>query len=96
MCGCEVFIQSGTYQESLNHWLRRHINLQNRYLKTFISITHALSNYKNIASGYSNGVLPYVEHIHPCENILHSPVCVILLTKTSNLQNVFLMFVKMS
>ena len=58
MCGCQIFIQAGTYQESLNHWCKGRM----RYIKNHEnSLTRgSVENFnaENIFSRYSDVALP--------------------------------------
>ena len=64
MCGCEVCIQAGTYQELLNHWRKKRLiyinNIENKLTRVSVEIINA----EYIESSYSNAVLSCVEKIN--------------------------------
>ena len=65
MCGCEICIQSGTYQESLNHFPKLRLRNINNHEKSLTrgSVQHL--NAENIFSGYNDFLLPDGESICP-------------------------------
>ena len=66
ICGCEIFIQAGTYQELINHWCKRRLRYINNHANSLTIISVEQLNTENIFSSYSDVVLPYVELINPC------------------------------
>ena len=57
MCGCRIFIHNGTYQESLNNWIKILLWFLKNRVNFFISESDEQLNAENIASIYSEVVL---------------------------------------
>ena len=65
VCYCEICIQTGTYQESLNHWFKQQLIYTTNHAKQFTRISVEKFNAENIVSRYSYFVLPDGELVHP-------------------------------
>ena len=66
MCGCEICIQAGTYQESLNNWRKQQPRYINNHANELSMVSAQQFNAENILSRYSYVVLTYKESINPC------------------------------
>ena len=65
MCGCKICIQAGTYQEFLNHCCKWRLRYINNHANSLTRVSVEQLNAENIASRYSDVVLPDGETIHP-------------------------------
>ena len=59
MCGCEICIQAGTYQEYLNTWHKLLLQFLNNCVKLFMSGSDEQLSAENIPSRYSKVILPF-------------------------------------
>ena len=48
MCGCKIFIQDLTYQESLNHWCKRRLRYINNHANSSTLVSVETFNAENI------------------------------------------------
>ena len=65
MCDWKIYIQTGTYQESLNNWRKQRLLFLNSSEKSFISGSDEQFTSLNIAPIHSEVVLHEGELIHP-------------------------------
>ena len=64
MGGCEICIQAGTYQESLNYWRKHILKYINNHKHPLTRISVEQLNAENIFSINSDVVLPDGESVH--------------------------------
>ena len=66
MCGWEILIQNGTYQELLNHWSKRQLRYIKNHANSLTRVSVEQLNEENIFSRYGDVVLPDREPTQPC------------------------------